>query len=358
MRRLIKCVLCLMILAVAASPVSASEIICTDYKDEVSQYSGTYYLNKETKHLYNKSKCVLRVYGGAKKVRWSSSNRKIATVKKKSRNSAVVKAKKAGICTITAKADDKVLSCVVQVTNSTRKAGTFRKGAFYIGKNKIYTLKKTLSSGAVCQDFSAYHYLYIVASRTQNTADSVIDPDVFFCSYSGCGISCMFERMVFPDEKKPAGLLLIDSFLRQQPCGTVLIDLGGNDVWNIKAYIGLYRTLIQRYPSATFRFISILPRESWSNQKREVFNSKLINALPSHVIDLYSFVLEHPRFETVDGTHYGPLLSRIVYENVMKLTGRNITVDLLTGVVSPADMSSDEAEGEETEKVEILQTEG
>ncbi len=383
MNRTFKGIICLiMLLVMIITPVPASEltetasqseeILETEQKTapeteletvpltapETAQSEGYYYLNKETKHMHIKSKCVLRVLGGAKKVKWRSSNKKVATVKKKSGNTAVVKAKKEGICKITAKAGNVTLQCVIQVMGSTRKTGVFKRGAFYIGRKKIYTIKKTLSASKADVDFKGAHYLFIGASRVRSTEDAVIDPDVYFCSYPGCGIDCMFKRMVFLNEKKPAGLRLIDSFLKKQPGGTVLIDLGGNDLWNKKAYVGLYRSLIYKYPSARFYFISILPRENRSNRKREIFNALLKKAFPLNFIDLYSFVLSHPNFETLDGTHYGPLLSRIIYENIMKQAGRNIAVNLQTGIVSPDIPQSDDTVIEYIEVIENMETEG
>ena len=322
---------CLFCVLPALLPAGETQVQAAQKKS-----SSVYSLNRTIKHIRKKSSFVLKVRGGAKKVKWVSSNNKVAVVKKKSKTTAVVTTKSAGTCKIFAKVGKKTLSCVVQVTARTRKAGTFKDGAFDTGKQKIYTLKSALASSGGNHRFGNAHCLYLGASRTRDTAKAVNDPDVYFYSYAGCGIDCLFRKMFSDGKWKTPGIKLIDSFLKKQPYGRVFIDLGGNDLGNIKAYINLYKTLIRRYPTADFRFISVLPREDGTNKKRQKFNKQLKKAFPSRVIDLYSFVWSHPLFDTVDGVHYGPGLSRIVYEKVMQSIGRRISVDMKTGDVTEA----------------------
>lgn len=347
MKRYSKCIICLilaLLMSFSQIPLAGQAEFCVEAAQKKTSRKKTdkkksskkkkYHLNKTLKHLNKRATFILKVSGGAKKVKWSSGNKKVATVKAKSKRSAVVRAKSPGICRIYAKIDKVTLTCTIQVTEVPNKAGTFKNGAFYVGKQKIYSVKNTLSAPTGIKSFHGARYLYIGASRTKNTEDAVKDADVYFYSYPGCGIESMFRRMYSDSGWKEAGLRVIDGFLKQRPTGMVLIDPGANDVQNIKAYISLYKTLIHNYPAAKFRFISILPRESGSNKKRIRFNRQLKKALSAYVIDLYSFVWSHPMFDTTDGTHYGPLLSRIVYERTMKAAGRSIHVDLGTGVVS------------------------
>lgn len=336
MKHLKKSIACLILaLVMAVSSVPGASLMGAGFETQAAQKAQKkkYSLNKTIKHLNRNSRFVLKVQGGAKSVKWSTTDKKVASVRKKSKNKAVVTAKSAGTCKIFAKAGGITMSCVVQVTDSTKKAGTFKKGAYYIGKTKVYTVKKALSTEGGDLDFNGAKYLYIGASRTKNTANAVKDPEVYFYHYSGCGIDCLFRRMFSDNRWKAAGLKLIDSFLEQQPTGTVLIDLGGNDLRNISAYVNLYKTLIRTYPAADFRFIGVLPRQDGTNKKRVKFNKQLKKAFPSRVIDLFSYVLALPQFDTVDGVHYAPVLSRIIYEQMMRSIGRNITVDLNTGVV-------------------------
>lgn len=67
-------------------------------------------LNKKSVTL-NKGKTTLKVTGTKKKVKWSSSNKKIATVTSKGK----VTAKKAGTTYITARVNGKTLKCKVVV---------------------------------------------------------------------------------------------------------------------------------------------------------------------------------------------------------------------------------------------------
>ena len=323
------CLILALVLATGSIPINLTG---AGFQVHAAQ-ENVYSLNKTIRHLSRNGRFVLKVQGGAKRVKWRSTDKRIASVKKKSRTRAVVTGRKAGTCKIFAQVGETTLSCVVQVTDTTKKPGTFKNGVFRVGKTKIYTLKAALAAGGGDLDFKGAHYLYIGASRTKNTADAVRDPDVFFYSYAGCGIDCLFRRMLSDNRWKPPGLKVIDSFLKEQPTGTVLIDLGGNDLRNIKAYIGLYKTLIRIYPTADFRFIGILPRQDGTNGKRARFNNRLKSAFPLRVVDLFYFVLGLPEFDTVDGVHYAPELSRIVYEQTMRAIGRSITVDISTGAV-------------------------
>jgi uncharacterized protein YjdB/uncharacterized protein YfaP (DUF2135 family) len=70
-------------------------------------------LNKKKLSLYVKNKATLKLKGTKKKVKWSSSNKKVATVSKK----GVVTAKKKGKATITAKVGKKKYKCQVTVSN-------------------------------------------------------------------------------------------------------------------------------------------------------------------------------------------------------------------------------------------------
>ena len=49
----------------------------------------------------------------------------------------------------------------------------------------------------------------------------------------------------------------------------------------------------------------------------------------------YGAALHSGIFGTVDGIHYGPELTRLVYERMMLMTGRRISVDIETGAVTP-----------------------
>ena len=143
-----------------------------------------------------------------------------------------------------------------------------------------------------------------------------------------------FQKEKYGGMKQPV-LDMIRSYLQQKPTGTVIIDLGGNDLDNIEAYIGFYRTLLKKFPRATFWFMGVLPREKGdpSNSKRKAFSNRLAKELPGHVIDLYSKVYHMDGFTTKDGTHYNKRQSRKIYQMAMKKMGRNIKIDMKSGKV-------------------------
>lgn len=83
----------------------------------------------------------LTISGCKKDIKWSSSNKKIATVSK----SGVVKGKKIGNVVITAKIGGKPIGCAVSVTTSQLKAVCER--ATYIGNHWTYSQAKRTQSG-------------------------------------------------------------------------------------------------------------------------------------------------------------------------------------------------------------------
>ena len=76
-------------------------------------------LTRSSKKLKYRKSFTLKVKGTKKKVRWSSSDRKIATVTRTGRNTARIKAKKKyGTAVITARAGKVVLTCRVYVSKT------------------------------------------------------------------------------------------------------------------------------------------------------------------------------------------------------------------------------------------------
>ncbi|MBR0427544.1 MAG: Ig-like domain-containing protein [Clostridia bacterium] len=79
-------------------------------------------LNKTRKTLYAGDTYKLKIEGTSKKVKWSSSNKKIATVNSKGK----VKAKKDGKVVITAKVSGKNYKCTIKVKKNYIKAGKYK----------------------------------------------------------------------------------------------------------------------------------------------------------------------------------------------------------------------------------------
>ena len=86
----------------------------------VSVHAATVKLNKKTVTLEVGKTTTLKVTGTKKKVTWSSSNKKVATVTKKGK----VSAKKKGTATIYAKVNSKKLKCKVTVKAKAAKVTT------------------------------------------------------------------------------------------------------------------------------------------------------------------------------------------------------------------------------------------
>ena len=74
-----------------------------------------YRLNCKKLTLKLKGSYTLKVYGAKKKVKWKSSNKKIASVISKGKVKAKIKAKKVGRCKVYAKIGNKKLICKVIV---------------------------------------------------------------------------------------------------------------------------------------------------------------------------------------------------------------------------------------------------
>ena len=91
-------------------------------------------LNAKKKTIYKGKTAILKLSGTKKKVKWSSSNKKIATISSKGK----VTAKKAGKCTMTAKVSGKKYKCIVTVKNP-----ILSKTSISLQKGKTTTLKVT-----------------------------------------------------------------------------------------------------------------------------------------------------------------------------------------------------------------------
>ena len=112
-------------------------------------------LNKKIVYLAPKMKVKLKVKGTGKKVKWKSSNKKVATVSKKGK----VTAKKPGKATITAKVKGKKLKCKIIVE---------KKSVYNARKLRDYVVKYGLKS----KDGSGKTYYYI--ERIEDDEESTV----------------------------------------------------------------------------------------------------------------------------------------------------------------------------------------
>ena len=106
----------------------------------INAYASQWRLSTTKVSLQPKEKCTLFVDNGKKtlsnkKIKWSSSKKKIASVSKK----GVVRAKKTGICYIKAKVGTKVLKCKIKVKKQT---GYMPRSDKYYEKKRAQTYKQ------------------------------------------------------------------------------------------------------------------------------------------------------------------------------------------------------------------------
>ena len=102
------------------------------FGDSISVQAASIKISSSKKTLYEKKTCTLKIIGTRKKVKWSSSNKSVATVSNKGK----VTAKKKGKATITAKVGSKKYTC-----NITVKTAQISKKAITLYRKNSYTLK-------------------------------------------------------------------------------------------------------------------------------------------------------------------------------------------------------------------------
>ena len=107
-------------------------------------------LSKSKLTLYNTDKYKLKVLGGKGKIKWKSSNKKIATVTSK----GVVRGKKGGTCTITAKRGKFTLKCKIRVPKH------------YEGYSKIPDFGALYGKTAAHRDYSDGNSIVYKASKS------------------------------------------------------------------------------------------------------------------------------------------------------------------------------------------------
>ena len=216
--------------------------------------------------------------------------------------------------------------------------GTWKNDCYYNGsgvklgsmnammKKKLPKLKNLTSSQKI---------LVIGASRVLGMKGALKDSKVFFYPCGGSKINWFFEKVRKNNGVRQPALLVIRAFLKAQPRGKVIIDMGGNDLSNIDAYVGLYRSLQNHFPKAKFYFMGILPRAKGdsSNPARKKFNQRLTAEFSDKAIDLYDRVYKLKSFRTKDGIHYYKKQIRTYYKWMMKKIGRKVKVNQKTGKV-------------------------
>ena len=118
------------------------------------QAASSIKISKKKKTLRVGDKYTLKITGTSKKVKWKSSNKKVATVNSKGK----VKAKKKGTATITAKVGGKKYKCkitvkkakVLKVGKYTLKYGTYKGSGINYNSNEKYSCTFKLNSDGTC----------------------------------------------------------------------------------------------------------------------------------------------------------------------------------------------------------------
>ena len=126
--KVLKKILAIILIALT---LMTSQVVFTNLNTaSVVQAASSIKISKKKKTLRVGDKYTLKITGTSKKVKWSSSNKKVATVNSKGK----VKAKKKGTATITAKVGGKKYKCKITV----KKANKIKMGKYTLkfGKYK------------------------------------------------------------------------------------------------------------------------------------------------------------------------------------------------------------------------------
>ena len=142
----------LIVLIIVSSLLSISQFMNINLPITNVSCAANIKINTINKTLNVGKKYTLKISGTKKKIKWSSSNTKIATVSSKGK----VTAKKKGKCTITAKIGKKKYKCIITVKQTksanfyiTNTGKKYHKiGCKYLKKSKIkISLKEAKSQG-------------------------------------------------------------------------------------------------------------------------------------------------------------------------------------------------------------------
>lgn len=216
--------------------------------------------------------------------------------------------------------------------------GSFKDGIYYDRDGEVVTSFAEEDKKPLPKIAGLYKkpYLFIGASRTDQFKKFVKDRKTSFYGCVGAQFDWFF-RCGDGGNYFPA-YHVIRAYAKYHPGGTVIVDMGGNDIKNLSTYASFYKELMEKFPEITFYFLMPFPYEigAQDNALRMDFCQKMEEEVPGHVINVFEEIYTRVllRFPTFDGKHYTKLPIRISYEIVINKMGRSISVNRKTGKVT------------------------
>lgn len=181
--------------------------------------------------------------------------------------------------------------------------------------NEVVDGREINSSGKVQNLAAEDNYIIVGASRIVDMSVAVQGTGTVFIAKGGQGYTWL----------KNTASKQLKKYLKEKPKSTVVFMLGHNDMNKVDSYIKYYKSLIKKYPKASFYFVNVLPNSKEKNnakQSRLTFNKKMKAAFGRRCIDAENYLKSQGcLYKTVDGTHYPQKVSRLLYQYIMKKVG-------------------------------------
>lgn len=137
----------------------------------VSANAASAKLNKKKATVTVGKTVKLKVKNTGSKVKWTSSNKKVATVKKSGKYGAVVTGKKAGKATITAKVGKKKLKCKVTVKKKSSSSSSTSKK--FVPSSSAHKLNDLVGVVAIGKTVDLFEYVKLGALQKAALTNSV-----------------------------------------------------------------------------------------------------------------------------------------------------------------------------------------
>ncbi len=157
--------------------------------------------------------------------------------------------------------------------------------------------------------------IYMGDSRTHGMSNAFNNSNIGFICEDGKGYSWLLST----------ALSQLDTMAKDGKKKFVVMAFGVNDLGNIDKYINEYNSMISKYSSLKFFFMSVNPVDetteashgySVTNASIEAFNSKLSSTYGAQYIDVYSQI--KGGIATVDGLHYTTDVYKNIHSIVLK----------------------------------------